>query len=112
MADFYSLLFSHPSVQGITWWDLSDLRAWQGAPAGLVRKDMSPKPAYERLMGLIKGKWWTQASATTDAQGTCSVRVFQGTHSVTVKTSDGRTGTAEASLALGQQEASLEVMPR
>ncbi|MCX6004186.1 MAG: endo-1,4-beta-xylanase, partial [Chloroflexi bacterium] len=29
---FYTLLFSHPSVQAITWWDFSDLGAWQGAP--------------------------------------------------------------------------------
>ena len=43
-AKFYTALFAHPAVQAITWWDFSDLGAWQGAPAGWLRRDMSPKP--------------------------------------------------------------------
>src|SRR5207245_10505307 len=58
-ARFYTTLFSHPAVSAITWWDFSDLGAWQRAPAGWLRKDMSPKPVYERLLSLIKGAWWT-----------------------------------------------------
>ncbi|MCD6507549.1 hypothetical protein J7M22_13115 [Candidatus Poribacteria bacterium] len=50
------MLFSHPSVEAITWWDFSDRGAWQGTAAGFLRKDMSPKPAYERLTELVKGK--------------------------------------------------------
>ena len=65
----YTMLFSYPAVAAITWWDFSDLHAWQGAPAGLLRADMSPKPAYEQLMGLVKGKWWTTTSATTGTDG-------------------------------------------
>ena len=34
-ARFYTMLFSHPAVAAITWWDFSDLHAWQSAPAGL-----------------------------------------------------------------------------
>jgi GH35 family endo-1,4-beta-xylanase len=56
---FYTMLFSHPAVQAITWWDFSDRGAWQRAPAGFVRADMSPKPAYERLQMLVKDRWWT-----------------------------------------------------
>jgi endo-1,4-beta-xylanase len=59
--DLYALLFAHPAVHALTWWDFSDRGAWQGAAAGLVRQDMSPKPAYERLRELIKGEWWTRA---------------------------------------------------
>ena len=55
------MLFSHPAVAAVTWWDFTDQDAWQQAPAGLVRDDMSPKPAYEQLRSLIKGKWWTKA---------------------------------------------------
>ncbi|HEY3281701.1 MAG TPA: endo-1,4-beta-xylanase, partial [Armatimonadota bacterium] len=62
VESFYRLLFSHPSVQAITWWDLADRDAWQNAPAGLLRKDLSPKPAYDRLMKLVRGEWWTRAS--------------------------------------------------
>ncbi len=107
VVSFYSMLFSHPAVQAITWWDLSDYRAWQGAPAGLVRKDMSPKPAYERLMGLIRDTWWTHVKSNTDAQGRCAVRVFQGAHRVTVTTADGRSATGKAVLEWGQKDAAL-----
>jgi hypothetical protein len=75
------VLFSHPAVEAVTWWDFSDNRAWMGAPAGLVRKDMSPKPAYERLMKLVKGKWWTAPQQlTTDSAGRVAFRGHLGTY--------------------------------
>lgn len=82
---FYTMLFSHPAVKAITWWDFSDYRAWQGAPAGLVRADMSPKPAYTELYKLIKQKWWTRMTATTDERGWVKFRGFAGEYSVRVK---------------------------
>ena len=39
VVQFYTILFSHPAVQAITWWDFSDQGAWQGAPAGFVRAE-------------------------------------------------------------------------
>jgi endo-1,4-beta-xylanase len=81
---FYTMLFSHPAVRAITWWDFSDYQAWQGAPAGLLRSDMTPKPAYEELNELIKGKWWTRAKLLTGADGTASIRGFLGGYRVTV----------------------------
>ncbi len=51
---FYRRLLAHPEVAAITWWDLSDHGAWQNAPAGLLRKDMSPKPAYHTLARLVQ----------------------------------------------------------
>jgi GH35 family endo-1,4-beta-xylanase len=81
---FYTMLFSHQAVQAITWWDFSDAQAWKGAPAGLVRKDMSPKPAYQELMKLVKGKWWTRAAAETTADGIATFRGFLGDYAVTV----------------------------
>jgi GH35 family endo-1,4-beta-xylanase len=93
VADFYTLLFSHPSVRAITWWDLSDgAGAWLGAPAGLLRKDMTPKPAYGRLLRLIKGEWWTRASGETGRAGDYRVRAFLGSYLITVST--GRRGRA------------------
>ena len=75
------MLFSHPAVEAITWWDFADLGSWQGAPAGLVRKDMTPKPAYEALTRLIKGKWWTgEAKLTTDAAGKVRFRGYLGAY--------------------------------
>lgn len=90
VAGFYTTLFSHPSVEAITWWDLSDQGAWQRAPAGLLRADMSPKPVYERLHALIKGDWWTRAAIRTDSQGEAKIRAFFGTHRVSAELADGR----------------------
>lgn len=87
---FYTMLFSHPAVEAITWWDFSDRRAWQGAPAGFLRADMSPKPAYHELMKLIKGKWWTRTEGTTDSQGRFAFRGFSGDYRVRVAI-EGRT---------------------
>ncbi len=85
---FYTMLFSHPAVTAITWWDFSDDRAWQQAPAGLIRKDMTPKPAYEALKRLIKEKWWSVETVRTDAQGRYRARVFPGTYDVRIADTD------------------------
>ena len=88
-VSFYTTLFAHPAVQAITWWDLSDLGAWQGAPAGWLRRDMSPKPVYDQLKALIKGKWWTKQEAATDARGQVKLRAFYGRYRITAQ---GRSG--------------------
>jgi len=84
---FYTMLYSHPAVEAITWWDFSDLGAWQRAPAGFLRKDMSPKPAYEVLHRLIKKEWWTRTRAQTDALGVARFRGTLGDYNVTVTVS-------------------------
>ncbi len=82
---FYTLLFSHPAVEAITWWDLADAYAWQGAPAGLLREDLNPKPAYERLRKLIREQWWTPLQTlTTDSQGVARFRGYLGAYRITV----------------------------
>ena len=87
---FYTMLYSHPAVAAITWWDFSDRAAWQRAPAGFLRKDMSPKPAYEVLHRLIKEKWWTRTTVRTDAQGKAAFRGTVGQYRIAV-TAAGRT---------------------
>jgi endo-1,4-beta-xylanase len=95
-VNFYAALFAHPAVHAITWWDFSDLGAWQGAAAGWLRRDMSPKPVYDRLMSLIKGAWWTKTEGTTDARGQVKVRAFFGTHRITAHLPSGQSMTKEA----------------
>lgn len=85
------MLFAHPSVGAITWWDFSDNGAWQGAAAGWVRKDMSPKPVYDRMVELIRKQWWTREEGRTDESGYFRVNAFYGSHRVTVERPDGRT---------------------
>jgi endo-1,4-beta-xylanase len=94
----YRVLFSHPAVAAITWWDFSDLNAWQDAPAGLVRADMSPKPAYRRLLRMVKKEWWTQTSGTTGANGEMKCRGFYGKYRITAASRDGRKVTKEVRL--------------
>lgn len=85
VTEFYRILFSHPAVEAITWWDFSDQGAWQQAPAGLVRDDMTPKPAYHELKHLIKGRWWTTAGGTVDPLGDVRFRGFLGDYEVRVR---------------------------
>ena len=92
---FYTMLFSHPLVQAITWWDLSDYGAWQGAPAGLLRQDMTKKPVYNRLLDLIRNKWWSRGNAYTGDDGTARIRGFYGTYKIIIEKEGKR---AESSL--------------
>jgi endo-1,4-beta-xylanase len=85
VVDYYTLLFSHPAVDAITWWDFSDRGAWLGAKAGLLRDDATPKPAYERLMKLVHETWTTNASLRTDNKGVIRFRGFYGTYLVRVQ---------------------------
>jgi len=74
----YKTLFAHPLVEGITWWDLSD-GGWLNAPAGLIRKDGSSKPAYQELLKLVKGEWWmSPAKFMTGENGEISFTGFLG----------------------------------
>ncbi|MCK4292886.1 MAG: endo-1,4-beta-xylanase [Planctomycetes bacterium] len=83
VTEFYTVLFSHPAVEAVTWWDFTDQGAWQQAPAGFLRTDMTPKPAYEQLKALIKDKWWTQTDATIAAAGKTRFRGFFGEYQIT-----------------------------
>ncbi len=82
VTEFYTVLFSHPAVEAITWWDFTDQGAWQAAPAGLVRDDMTPKPTYEQLHELIKGKWWTKTEGDTGPNGQATIQGFYGQYRV------------------------------
>jgi len=87
VTEFYRVLFSHPAVAAVTWWDFTDQGAWQGAPAGFVRADMTPKPAYEQLQQLIKGKWWTQIKTKIAETGKATFDGFFGQYEVTAQSS-------------------------
>ncbi len=91
----YTLLFGHPALRGICWWDLSDRGAWKGIPTGLLREDMSPKPVYEQLEGLIKERWWTRVDGETDAAGELRLRAFHGRQQVAVEALRHRPVTRE-----------------
>lgn len=86
---FYTLLFSHPAVDAVTWWDFSDRRAWQGAPAGLVRNDMSPKPLAEWLAEAFGARWTTRVATRSDAGGEARFNGFFGDYAVRTVAENG-----------------------
>ncbi|WP_199584318.1 endo-1,4-beta-xylanase [Blastococcus sp. TF02A-30] len=87
----YRTLLAHPSVEAVTYWGITDRGSWLGAPAGLVRADGSPKPAYDALRGLVKGEWWLPPTPVrTDGDGRAEVRGWAGEYRVTA---GERTGT-------------------
>jgi len=100
---FYRIAFGHPAVMAITWWDLCDAHSWLPG-GGLLRKDLSPKPAYERLRHLIHQEWTTRAAGPTDRTGAFRFRGYHGTYRVTVEAA-GKTVTAEHVLAKGEPNA-------
>ena len=66
----YRTLLSHPAVEAVNYWGITDRGAWLGAPAGLVRTDGTPKPAYDALRRLVKDEWWlSPTTMRTDADG-------------------------------------------
>ncbi len=98
----YKVCFAHPAVGAISWWDFTDINAWK-ADGGLLRADMSPKPAYDRLHKLIKETWHTSVKGATDAGGLFKFSGFYGTYKVAIKR-DGRTIEAQVHFPKGATE--------
>jgi endo-1,4-beta-xylanase len=73
----------------------------QQAPAGLLRKDMTPKPAYDELKKLIKGQWWTSTQLQSGAEGAAAFRGFLGDYRLTVRAGDKAATVKEVSLTRG-----------
>ena len=108
VARHYRTLLSHPAVEAVTWWGLTDAGAWLGAPVGLVRADGTPKPSYDALRQLVKGTWWVgPTTLTTDGEGRVPFSGWRGTYEL-------RAGRAVRSFVLdGTGGADVEVvLPR
>ena len=91
-------LLADPSVEAFTYWGLSDRGMWLGAPGGLLRADGSPKPAYDRMRGLVKGEWWLDdVRLRTDAAGRVSFTGFLGDYEIA-----RAAGGPSAAVALGR----------
>lgn len=91
--NLYRLWFSHPRVEAISWWNLVDGTAAKGEDkwnAGLVRRDFSPKPAFEALDRLINHDWKTVLETNSTAGGAVVFRGFCGGYTVTAQ-SGGKT---------------------
>ncbi len=83
VVEMYTTLMAHPRVAAITNWGLRD-GGWLNAPSGYIRRDLSPKPAYEALLALVKGEWWLSPTTLhTDGAGCVRFRAFLGDYELT-----------------------------
>ena len=79
----YRSVVSHPAVNALTYWGLTDADAWLGAPVGLLRADGSRKPSYDALHSLVKGEWWMPPTTLrTEDDGMVDVSGFLGSYLV------------------------------
>ena len=88
IKDFYTLLFSHPTVSSITMWNLTDRNAWRGHAAGILDNDLKPKKAFFTLKELIKDTWSTKLTTKFNANEGLAFFGFYGKYKGTVSVGD------------------------
>ncbi len=88
VRNWYRLWFSHPAVNGITWWNIVDATAAPGEDktnAGMFRRDFSEKLSANALHDLIKKDWWTIINQNSGKNSDMKVQGFYGDYQVTAK---------------------------
>lgn len=65
---------------------------------GLIRFDMTPKPAYFTIKELLEKTWHTEKNVTTSAAGLTSFKGFYGSYDVTIE-ANGKKITKELNLS-------------
>ncbi len=88
--DFYTLAFSHPAVEAIIWWTITDLEPWRGMPAGLLDARGQPKSVYKVLDQLINEEWRTRLEGVVDVDGGIHARGFYGSYTLVVELAGAR----------------------
>ena len=96
VRNIYRAWFSHPAVQGITWWNTVDGGGVYGEPlvSGLFTRDLKKKPAYEALDRLINHEWRTETQVKVRGEGEgrrgVSFRGFKGRYRLSWTDKDGK----------------------
>lgn len=95
MKWLYSIWFSHENIEAIIYWNLVDgyaAFAPQGDMTagenyyhgGLMRFDMTPKPAYFAIRDMFKKQWHTEEIKCTNDNGMVDFSGFYGDYEITV----------------------------
>ncbi|MFW6303402.1 MAG: endo-1,4-beta-xylanase [Candidatus Sumerlaeota bacterium] len=80
----YTIAFAEPQVNGVLLWGFWEGRHWRKDQAAPWRKDWTMSPAAEKHRELVFDKWWTRWEGKADQTGEAKLRVYYGTHEVTV----------------------------
>ena len=94
MKHMYRLFFSHPAMEAVIYWNVVDgyaasakkgdmTRGENRFYGGLLRHDLSEKPAFKMLKKLIHEEWNTQTTVKA-ADGKAEFRGFYGDYKVVV----------------------------
>ena len=95
LKNLYTVWFSIPNMEAIIYWNLVDGYAYGTTPGdftagenilsgGLMRFDMTPKPALKMIKKLFTEEWHTEAEAVTSPLGEATVKGFYGNYDVEV----------------------------
>lgn len=93
LCSLYRTFFAHPAMEAVIYWNLVDGYAFRAEPGdmtagenkyygGLLRFDMSEKPAFTQLKKLIHEEWNTRLTVPV-INGKASFRGFWGDYRIT-----------------------------
>lgn len=83
LADFLTVIFSHPGMDAFLMWGFWDGNHWlNNAP--IFNQDWTIKPSGQAFIDKVFKEWWTNERANTTADGTIAFRPFKGTHKITI----------------------------
>jgi len=89
-TDFIKVLtiaFSHPSINGMICWALSDKGAWR-ENTGFFDANHKPKLAADTLLYYTKTKWATNFDSTINNEDTLSFNAYYGNYIIEVEFND------------------------
>ncbi len=89
IEQFYTIAFSKPYIESITWFEMADYSRRFVPWGGLLNEDMSPKQSYLRLKKLLDS-WMTRTEGTTSHEGVYKFRGFKGSYEISIE-KDGKT---------------------
>jgi hypothetical protein len=100
---FYTVLFSHPAMEAINYWDLGPSLVRYGGgrgfnalsgtgQAGLLDPDRNdtPRPLYNTLKTLIRDKWMTRLAGRATSPAPVTFRGFHGDYEILFTTPAGK----------------------
>jgi uncharacterized membrane protein len=77
----------------------------------MFRNDWSPKPNLKAYTDLVYRDWWSNESATTDADGNASARVFKGDYDITISAPGYNTASRRPAISSNGLEMLIVLYP-